>query len=137
LVLDYYLNTLINKFKIMLISTTIDNITPASGFEHVNDATLIRFYIFWRLRFLKFYSHLRRLLTVTMVCEIKTSPRNTHKKTHEGSIWTPTTVENEAKIEKNIIKTPTNAGNIQKPISFIFSFFTIVYHLYYLIIFRN
>ena len=29
-------------------------------------------------------------------------------------MWTPTTVENEAKIEKNIIKTPTNAGSIQK-----------------------
>ena len=74
-----------------------------------------------------------------MVCEIKTIPRNNHKKTHEGSMWTPTTVENEAKIEKNIIKTPTNAGSIQKPISFIFSFFisTIVHHLYYLIIFGN
>ena len=80
---------------------------------------------------MKFYSHLRRLLTVTMVCEIKVSPRNTHKKTHDGAMWTPTTVENEAEIEKNIITTPTNAGSIQKPISFIFSFFTftIVYHL--------
>lgn len=88
---------------------------------------------------MKFYSHLRRLLTVTMVCEIKVSPRNTHKKTHDGAMWTPTTVENEAEIEKNIITTPTNAGIIQKPISFIFSFFTftIVYHLYYLIIFGN
>jgi hypothetical protein len=73
---------------------------------------------------LKFYSHLRRILTVTKVCEIKTNPRNTNKKTREGSMWTPTTVENEAKIEKNIIKTPTYAGSIQKPISFIFSFFT-------------
>ena len=83
-------------------------------------------------RFLKFYSQLRRLLNVTMVCEIKTSPRNTHKKTHAGPMWTPTTVENEAEIEKNIITTPTNAGIIQKPISFIFSFFifTIVHHPY-------
>jgi len=112
---------------------------PASGFEHVNDVTLISFISVGDSDFSKFYSHLRRLLTVTMVCEIKTSPRNTHKKTHEGSIWIPTTVENEAKIEKNIIKTPTNAGSIQKPISFIFSFFifTIVYHLFYLIIFCN
>ena len=54
-------------------------------------------------------------------------------------MWTPTTVENEAEIEKNIITTPTNAGIMQKPISFIFSFFTftIIFHLYYLIIFGN
>ena len=32
-------------------------------------------------------------------------------------MWTPTTVENEAEIENNIITTPTNAGIIQKPIS--------------------
>jgi len=37
---------------------------------------------------------------------------------------------NEAEIVKNIITTPTNAGIIQKPISFIFSFFTIGYHFY-------
>jgi hypothetical protein len=64
-------------------------------------------------------------MTDIIVCAINTSPRNTQKITHEKFFNSPESSENEAVIEKNIIIIPTNAGIIQKNISFIFFFFTI------------
>jgi hypothetical protein len=47
----------------------------------------------------------------------------------------PISLERAAEIENNMTRTPTNAGVIQKPRSFIFFFFAIVHHLYCLIMF--